>query len=259
MAITGLSFGKLAARSILSLVRDVVVPPLCLVCDRITSEPGGCCSHCWSKIRFVTDPLCDVTGKPFSHAMGEGILSAEAIADPPPFTRCRSAVLYDDTVRRLVSGFKYSDRTDLGPWMANWMAVAGRELLADRPVLVPVPLHASRLLQRRYNQSAELARHISKKAGLSHRPDWLIRSKPTRQQVGLSALQRKKNVQGAFRVPQSMALEISGARILLVDDVYTSGATIKSAARALLRAGAARVDVLTFARVETLEALTLYS
>ncbi|MGB7286656.1 MAG: ComF family protein, partial [Salaquimonas sp.] len=198
-------------------------------------------------------PFCEVTGAPFGHDMGDGILSAEAIADPPPYSRCRSAVLYDENVRSLVSGFKYSDRLDLGPWLANWMITAGQELFVSKPLLVPVPLYPLRLIGRRYNQSSELARQISKRTGLSFRPDILIRHRRTKQQVGLAARERERNVQGAFRVRDEMRAELVGRTVLLIDDVYTSGATVKAAARALKRGGSRNIDVLTFARVETIE------
>jgi ComF family protein len=249
-----LTLGKTVGQALLKGVataRDVVVPPLCLTCDTILDEAGGCCPSCWQKIRFIAPPYCEITGKPFSHDLGKGMLSADAIADPPPYEMCRSAVLYDDRTRRLVTGLKYGDRTDLAPWMAKWMVVAGREMLVPDTIIVPVPLHPARLLQRRFNQSAELGRVIAKSTGMAFRPDWLLRVRKTRQQVGLSSSQRARNVQGSFRVPVERKPELAGKRIVLIDDVYTSGATAKAATRALKRGGAASVSVLTFARVET--------
>jgi ComF family protein len=186
---------------------------------------------------------------PFPHDQGEGAVSLEAIADPPPFARLRSVMLYDETARALVSGLKFADRGDLAPWMAGWMANAGRELLAECAVVMPVPLHWKRLHQRRYNQSAELARPLAQAAKRLYLPLALVRHRATDSQIGLSALARSRNVQGAFRVPHTLRPQIEGRRILLVDDVYTTGATVKACSRALLRAGAAAVDVLTFARV----------
>ena len=245
-----MAFGHAIATGYRKLV-DLAIPPLCLVCEAIIAEPGACCPGCWSKIRFIAKPICEITGAPFSFEVVGGMVSADAIANPPPYTQCRSAVVYDDHVRSLVTGLKYSDRLDLAPWLANWMVTAGKILLEKRPILVPVPLYTTRLIQRRFNQSAELARNISELTGLSFRPDLLIRSRRTRQQVGLTASERARNVQGAFKVPESMKLEVAGSKVLLIDDVYTSGATVKAAARALLRAGSSNVDVLTFARVAT--------
>lgn len=239
--------------NVYAAVRDTAIPPLCMLCEAIVDAPGGCCSNCWRKIRFVTRPFCEITGAPFSHDPGDGMLSAEAIADPPPYGRCRSAVLYDDEIRRLVGGLKYSDRLDLAPWLARWMVTAGRELFEENPVIIPVPLYSLRQIGRRYNQSAELARHIAWLTNLEYRPDVLIRHRRTRQQVGLGATQRERNVRGAFRVRKERFVEIASKPVLLIDDVYTSGATVKAASRALKRGGASNVDVLTFARVDSVE------
>src|SRR6185312_6230887 len=179
----------------------------------------------------------------------EGLLSAEAIANPPPFGRARAAVSYDGVARRMVQGLKYSDRTDLALWMSGWMARAGAELLADTEVIVPVPLHWRRFLSRRFNQSAELARALARRADKPFEPMALTRVRGTRQQVGLGLGERQANVRGAFRVPPEADIKVRGRRVLLIDDVYTTGATVSAAARALKRGGAAAVDVLTFARI----------
>ena len=173
----------------------------------------------------------------------------EAIANPPAYDRARAAVRYDEIARALVHRFKYGDRLDLAPMMGRWMARAGRELLADAEALVPVPLHWRRLWARRFNQSAALAGAISALAGAPVLHDAVKRVRATPQQVGLDKTERAENVQGAFRVPPERKAEIAGRRLVLVDDVLTSGATVDTCARALLRAGAAHVDVLVFARV----------
>jgi ComF family protein len=188
-------------------------------------------------------------GTPFSHDMGEGFLSAEAIANPPPFRRARAAVSYEGVAQNIVAGLKYADRTELAPWMARWMARAGAELIADAEIIVPVPLHRRRFLIRRFNQSAELARTLGLMTGLSFAPEAIRRVKQTRQQVGLGARERENNVRGAFRVPTEAEIKVRGRQVLLVDDVYTTGATVSAVSRALRRGGAEAVDVLTFARV----------
>ncbi|MCB1386215.1 MAG: ComF family protein [Nitratireductor sp.] len=239
-------------------VADFAVPPQCLMCDALTGEPGGCCARCWKRLRFIEAPICPVSGRPFAHDMGEGVLSPEVIAAPPPYDRARAAILYDDHSRLLVTRLKYADRLDLAPWMARWMVRAGRELLEPGAILVPVPLHPLRRLKRRCNQSAELARAIARGTGLVMRPDFLVRARRTRQQVGLTGGQRKRNVAGAFRPGAGRAVEIAGRHIVLVDDVYTSGATVRAACHALKRAGARQVDVLTFARVDASANPALY-
>ncbi len=227
----------------------VLFPPMCAGCRRLVVRPGTLCGECWPKIRFLEKPWCEVMGTPFSHDMGDGFLSADAIANPPPFARARAAVSYDDVARRMVQGLKYHDRTDLAPWMAGWMARAGAELLKDADLIVPVPLHRRRFLWRRFNQSAELARALARGAEKPFEPMALARTKLTRQQVGLGAREREDNVRGAFRVPMEADIKVRGRRVLVVDDVYTTGATVSAVARALKRSGAAAVDVLTFARV----------
>ena len=228
---------------------DLMLPPACPSCRSAIGDNHALCPSCWSRIRFIEPPLCPVYGTPFTYQMGEGIVSAEALADPPPFRRARAAAVYGDIARRLVHDVKYHDRPDLAITMARAMHRAGRSLLPDCSLIVPVPLYRWRLWRRRFNQSAVLAGHLGDLSGVEHDPFVLERVRPTRSQVGLTAVQRAQNVRGAFRVPEEMRGRIAREPILLVDDVYTSGATVKAASRALLRAGAASVDVLTFARV----------
>jgi ComF family protein len=173
----------------------------------------------------------------------------EAIANPPAYDRARAAVRYDEIARALVLAFQYGDRLDLAPMMGRWMARAGSALLADADALLPVPLHWRRLWARRFNQAAALAGAISEVCGVARTRLTPPCSTGTPQQVGLSKSQRADNVQGAFRVPAERKAEIKGKRLVLIDDVLTSGATVDTCARALLRAGAAPVDVLVFARV----------
>lgn len=232
-----------------SMSARLLFPPACAGCRRLVSQPGALCGECWRGLRFLEQPWCEVMGTPFSHEMGPGMLSADAIANPQPFDRARAAVAHGGIARRMVHGLKYGDRTDLAPWMARWMMRAGRELLPDADLIVPVPLHRMRFLSRRFNQSAELARAISRLSGVPFSPDVLNRVKPTRQQVGLGLRQREDNVRGAFKVAAEREIEVAGRSILVVDDVYTTGATVSAVAKALRRARAAHVDVLTFARV----------
>src|SRR5262245_34039845 len=228
---------------------DVGLPPLCPACREPVRDAGGLCATCWSRLNFITRPYCERLGIPFAFDPGPGILSMQAIADPPAYGRARAAVRFDDVARALVHALKYGDRLDLAPTLGRWMATAGRELLADADALVPVPLHWHRLWARRFNQSAALAGMISQASRVPVATTLVKRVKATRQQVGLTRSERAHNIQGAFRVPRPARAEVAGRRIVVVDDVLTSGATVDACARALLAAGAAQVDVLVFARV----------
>lgn len=233
----------------LRIALDVALPPLCPSCREPLSETGGLCATCWSKLSPIERPFCDRLGIPFVYDPGPGILSMQALADPPAYRKARAAVRYDDVARTLVHALKYGDRLDLAPTMGRWMSRAGAELLPDTDIIVPVPLHWRRLWARRFNQSALLAKIVGEKAGIEVVHDAIGRTKATPQQVGLSKPQRALNVQGAFRVAPADKAKVAGRRVLLIDDVLTSGATVDTCARALLRAGASHVDVLVFARV----------
>ncbi len=230
-------------------LRNTLFPPHCFGCLELVADPGAMCGPCWSKIRFIERPYCEVLGTPFQHDPGEGLLSADALANPPPFRRARAAVGFSGVPRRMVQSLKYHDHPELARWMAAWMVRAGRQILTEADVILPVPLHPRRFLTRRFNQSAELARHIAKQANRPFDPAVLLRVKITKQQVGLGANERQDNVRGAFKVPEEARIKVAGKSIVLVDDVYTTGATVMAATKALKRAGAAHVDVLTFARV----------
>ena len=229
---------------------DTLYPPICLACRAATSEAGALCSSCWRAMRFIERPFCDRLGTPFEHDLGEGLLSPQAVTDPPVFQRARAVARFEDgPARRLVHRLKYSDRGELAAPMGAWMARAGADVLAEADAITPVPLHARRLWTRRFNQAAALGREIARRAGKPFEPALLRRIKATPSQVGLSREQRVQNMQGAFRA--APAASVQGRRIALVDDVLTSGATANAAARALLRAGAAQVDLIVFARVVT--------
>lgn len=229
-------------------LRDTVFPPGCAHCHVRTGRHGALCPSCWSELRLIERPFCEVLGTPFGHDPGAGMVSAEAIANPPAFDRLRSVAMHDGIARYLVHALKYRDRTDLAPMMAGWMVRAGGEALSSCDCVVSVPLHRSRLFSRMFNQSAELARHVARLSGRRFEPQALVRRKRTSQQVGLTANARDLNVRGAFIVPEQLSPAVFGRRIVLVDDVYTTGATVSSATRALKKAGATDVTVLTFAR-----------
>jgi ComF family protein len=235
-------------RAVFRVAVDVGLPQLCASCREPVGS-DGLCPACWSKLSFIAPPYCERLGIPFAYDPGPGVLSMEAIADPPAYRRARAAVRFDDVARTLVHALKYGDRLDLAPMMGRWMATAGRSLTAEADAIIPVPLHWRRYWARRFNQSALLAEAIAKASQVPLALGALKRVKATPQQVGLSQAARALNVQGAFRVSPTGKAAIAGRRLILVDDVITTGATIDACARALLRAGAAEVNVLTFARV----------
>jgi ComF family protein len=235
-------------RSLAGSALNVALPPLCPACRQLVRE-RGLCANCWGKLSFIARPYCERLGIPFAYDPGPGVISMQALADPPAYQRARAAVRYDEIGRTLVHALKYGDRLELAPLMGGLMARAGQELFGHADALVPVPLHWRRLWLRRFNQSMLLAQAVSRLAGIPIAEGALKRVKATAQQVGLSKSERAQNLQGAFRVPPDGKLLVAGKRLIVVDDVLTSGATVDTAARTLLRAGAANVDVLVFARV----------
>ncbi|ROP91172.1 ComF family protein [Stella humosa] len=230
-------------------VMDVLLPPRCLACGTIVAADGALCPTCWSTITFISAPCCRRCGVPFAFDPGAGTECAECIRQPPGFERARSAVRYDDASRPLILGFKHADRTHAAPAYAAWMARAAGPLLAEADVVVPVPLHWSRLIYRRYNQAAMLAMALGRLGRRPAVPDALVRRRRTPTQGLLRRLGRFRNVAGAFAVHPRRRAAISGKRVLLVDDVLTTGATVEACVRALRGTGAAAVDVVTLARV----------
>jgi ComF family protein len=228
---------------------DLLLPPRCLACRAETDRPGELCAPCWAGIRFVDGPMCAACGFPFDYELGPGTLCAACSARRPAFERARAVMVYDDNSRNLVLALKHGDRLEGVPTLAKWMARAGRDLLNDADLIAPVPLHRWRLLSRRYNQSAILANRISRITGVPAVPDLLARVRPTPPQGGRSRSQRRLNVRGAFTVRAQHAPGLGRRRVVLVDDVMTTGATVEACARTLMRAGAAGVDVLILARV----------
>ncbi|MGF6156904.1 ComF family protein [Ensifer sp. KUDG1] len=227
---------------------DLVFPPVCCGCGRLVGDHRAVCASCWATLPLIERPYCDILGTPFSVDHGAGSVSPEAIANPPAFERLRSVAIHEGVARDLVHGLKYRDRTDLAPMMAAWMIRASDGAVASADAIIPVPLHAFRLWKRRFNQSAELARAIAQLSGRPYQPDLLKRIRRTSPQVRLGLRAREENVRGAFAVSESGKAGLSGKSVVLVDDVYTTGATVAAATRALKRAGAGSVTVLTFAR-----------
>lgn len=229
-------------------VLDLAYPPLCIVCREPVADAGSLCPACWSTLHFLDGPVCAVCGLPFDFDPAGETVCAACLAHPPAFDRARAILRYDDISRKPILAIKRADRLDLVPAFGRWLERTGRELLAGSDVLMPVPLHRARLWRRRYNQAAELARALSRCSGLPLDVLSLRRTRRTPSQGEMpSAQARRRNVRGAFAAERGAA--VAGKRIVLVDDVLTTGATVNACAKALKRAGAAEVYVLALARV----------
>ncbi len=241
-----ISVSHLSGRAV-KAVSDFLFPPVCAACGGMTGSHDAFCASCWSEVRFIERPYCEVLGTPFPHDMGDGVISAPAIADPPPFDRLRSAVIYDGPARAIVGKLKYRDRLELAKMMADaMMRVAGDHIRAA-DFIIPVPLHASRFFMRQFNQSAELGRMLSGACAVPLSTGGLRRIRRTNRQVGLRQKQREDNVRGAFALSEEARLTFAGRRIVLVDDVYTTGATVSACSRALRKAKPQDITVVTFA------------
>jgi ComF family protein len=227
----------------------IVYPPQCVACEGGTDAPHALCPTCWREMPFISRPYCARLGTPFAVDFGASMLSPAAIADPPRFDAARAVALHDGVAKELVSRFKYGERLDLARFMAPLMVKAGQEVLTGAQVLVPVPMHPRRLFARRYNQAALLAQAIGRETGIPVSLDMLRRARHTPQQVGLNRAARRSNLAGAFRLAPEAEMVFAGAHAVLVDDVRTTGATLNACAHMLRKAGAKRVDVLTFTLV----------
>jgi len=227
---------------------DALWPPLCLGCAAPVAVNGTLCGDCWPKLRFIVRPFCAACGTPFELDAGDAAVCGDCAANRPAWGRARAAVIYDDASKPLILGLKHGDRTEVAPTLGRWMAQAGGELLGETELLVPVPLHWTRLFVRRFNQAALLAHAIARRTGVPVAADALIRRRRTRRLGHLSPAARRRELDGAIAVRPGAARRIEERRIVVVDDVHTSGATLAACTRALLRGGAGHVDVLTFAR-----------
>jgi ComF family protein len=241
------AFGRL--RRIGRAIVDGVLPPRCLACGEIVEDPHALCGRCWSGITFFAPPWCVICGRPFPHPVGEDALCGSCARVPPAWDQARAVLRYDKSSRGLVLGLKHGDRTHAAAAFGRWMHHAGGEVLAGVDLLVPVPLHWTRLWQRRFNQSAALAQAISRQSGVPAADHLLARARATPPQFGLARNERARNVQGALEVSKAARIEVGNKKLVLIDDVLTTGATADACVKALLRAGAARVDVLVLARV----------
>lgn len=227
---------------------NLLFPPTCLCCQEPLASPGALCGACWEKVTFLGEPDCLRCGHPFEFAQPGPAMCAGCMAAPPPYTQGRAVLRYDEHSRTLITRLKYADQGQLAAGYGAWLAARGHALLESSDVLVPVPLHYWRFVQRRYNQSALLARALARHCQLKVIPDALKRTRHTKPQASLSRQQRRRNVRGAFAMTPRHKAALAGKRVLLIDDVMTTSATIHECTKALLEGGAAEVRVLTLAR-----------
>ena len=237
------------ARTALSVLANLIWPPLSAISRRPVSAPGLLDSADWRAIQFLDRPWCEVCGIPFSYEQPAPSICTACLTRQPAYSRARASFVYDDHSRDLVLGLKHAGQTESVRSFGRWMARAGADCLSDADRLIPVPLHPSRLRARRFNQSLLLAKAISKETGISVDAHSLRRIKSTPSQAGLSEKGRQRNVAGVFNVPDHRAGHVAGLRLVLIDDVFTTGATLEACTRALKRAGADDVSVITLARV----------
>jgi len=228
---------------------DLLLPPQCFSCGAPAVEPGRLCGDCFRDTTFIADPMCACCGLPFEFEVEPGRLCGVCAAVQPSYDHVRAAAHYDEPVRSALLSFKHGDRTDMAPGWATLLERAGQEILRDGDVIAPVPLHPWRLWRRRYNHSALISRILAERQGLLDAPDLLLRKRQTRSQGGLSATARRRNVRGAFTVLDHWRPAIAGQNVVIVDDVFTTGATVEACARALKLAGAETVSALVVARV----------
>jgi len=229
---------------------DAILPPLCLRCRVPVGEAQSVCGDCWNGVRFLSAPWCDQCGIPFPHALGPAVRCGACLARPRVFERLRSAIAYDEGSRELILGFKHADRLELCPLLVRWMQAVARPEVATADLIVPVPLHWRRLLMRKYNQAGLLAHGVARGSAAVVRADVLVRHRATESQGAMaSARARLKNVAHVFRVPPQARPAVAGRRVVIVDDVLTTGATVTACAKALHRAGAQSVSIITLARV----------
>jgi ComF family protein len=228
---------------------DLVLPPRCLACGVTVAAVQALCPACWSEIAFLGPPQCACCGRPFAEAAGEETLCGACLKRRPLYRRARAVCRYDEASKGLILAFKHGDRTDCAPALARWLARAGAGLIEDCELMAPVPLHWTRLFTRRFNQAAMLALAAGRLADKPVVPGLLERRKRTPPQGRGTRDQRRRNVAGAFAVAPRHRPLVADRRILLIDDVLTTGSTAEACTRALLGAGAASVDVLTLALV----------
>ena len=226
---------------------DFIIPPLCPICKKRILTPHGLCSDCFAKIHFIAHPYCHKCGRPFEFDIPEETRCGACCKTNPIFEKARSAFVYDSFSNKLILPFKHSDHLELTPLLTNLLYQAGLDIFNEIDVIVAVPLHRFRFMKRKYNQAEVLAKSLSKKIDKPYLPSVIIRKRSTKSQGHMKTLARKKNVAGAFKVKNNAI--IKNKNILIIDDVFTTGATLNECTKVLLKNGAEKVFILTLARV----------
>lgn len=235
---------KLGTRAV-----DIILPPRCIITGHYVDNQGMISPEAWSELSFITTPFCTACGIPLAFEVAKGTICASCAQTAPPFDKARSALIYNDDSKSIILRFKHADQTHAVHSFTPWLMRAGHEFMDDSEIIVPVPLHRYRLLKRRYNQAALIGHALARQTGISCIPDMLCRQRPTPSQGHLKFGERRKNVKNAFAVNPYHKQALKGRSVLLIDDVYTTGATIKECTKTLKKNGAGKVYVLTLARV----------
>lgn len=235
----------------LQSILDFLIPPHCVSCHGPLESDQGLCGNCWKNINFISQPYCHTCGLPlpFGDETNGMMLCGPCTLEPPLYDFGRSCVAYDSQSKDLILRFKHGDHTSLTPFFVKWLEQTGKDILPQIQFILPVPLHWTRLLKRRYNQAALLSKGLSKKTGIPYLPTTLKRIRATPPQGHLTKEERQKNVENSFKVVDKSVSIIKGHHVLLIDDVLTSGATIQACTKILKKAGVGKVSVLTLARV----------
>lgn len=229
---------------------DFILPKRCLLCGKVISSEDSLCADCFDQIKFITAPYCRHCGRPLVGHKDDvqGLCCVECLGRKSPFRLCRSAIEYDDYSKKIILDFKFADHLENRKLLARWLYMAGRDIFdLGADLIIPVPLHFTRLIKRKYNQSAILANELALISHIDVDCRVLKKIRYTLPQVQCNGKQRVTNIKNAFDI--SKPEKIKGKRIILIDDVYTTGSTLKECAKVLLKAGAKSVDTLTVARV----------
>ncbi len=240
---------KKSLKRLLSEVLDFLFPPICLSCSKHVGEWGQFCNTCWSNLVFIEKPLCKQCGSPFDFKIEDDTLCGKCIQTKPHYDRVRSIFLYNDVSKKIILNLKSYDSTHLALYMAKYIKKAPDDLLSNADIIAPVPLHWKRLLKRKFNQSSLILQHLDIDADKKYY-DLLYRKKNTPIQGNMNEEKRIENTKSAFRVTEAYLSAIKGKNILLIDDVFTTGATINECAKTLKKQGAKEVWCLSFARTK---------